>query len=105
MENYILNSFIKKYGMNVINDAKKMMKKEIENNQSSIIFNDDYFLYIFQIAFFEFCGIKTNKIPYFITRMSNSDYSPDAQFSQIRQIHSSSIDFIKSFLDSGTPDF
>lgn len=103
MENYILDSFIKKYGINIINTAKEMVTKEIEDNNSFISFSDDYFLYIFEVAFFEFCGIKTDKIPYFINRMNTNTYSPSVQFSKIRKIHNSSIIYIKKILDSGTP--
>jgi len=99
MENYIINFFIKNYGLSIINHLKNIIKKEIENSKFPISFSENYFLYIFQFAFFEFCGIKSNEIPFLINKMSDKNYYPNISFSELKSIHSSSIELIKNYLN------
>lgn len=103
MEKYIIDSFIKRHGKAIFNNIKTMIQNEIEYSKSNIIFDDEYLSYIFEIATYEYCGIETEKIPSFISRMGNK-YIPNIPYSKISTTHKNSINTIKNYLEQGSAD-
>lgn len=102
-----MNAFFRNYISNLSDDflskSQSMVKSEIKQNNSKVPFSNDYFLYIFQIAFFEFCGIPKKEIPFFIRKINYSDSFPSIQFAKLKKMHSDSIQFIYDYLDKNFP--
>jgi hypothetical protein len=98
MEKYIMNSFIKNHSENTFNNIKKMIQNELRNSNTKIVLNDAYLSYIFEIATYEYCGIESNKIPIFISRMGNN-YIPSIEYTKLKEIHKDSINKIKYYLE------
>lgn len=95
MNNYFFDLFIKKHGIDTFNYIIDMIKKEVANYNISTSLDSNYFLYVFEIAFFEFCDIPTEKIPLFINKFDDKSFSFDIPFSEIRKTHNHSIEYIK----------
>lgn len=102
-----MNAFFRNYMSNLsdefLSKSQSMIKFEIKQNNSKVPFSNDYFLYIFQIAFFEFCGIPKKEIPFFIQKINYSNYFPNIQFAKLRKMHSDSIKFISDYLNENFP--
>lgn len=96
-----MESFIKKHGEKIFNNIKDMILNEIKNSNTKIIFNDTYLSYIFEVATYEYCGIESNKIPIFISRMGNT-YVPDIEYNKLKEIHKDSINKIEYYLEKNT---
>ena len=58
----------------------------------------DYLIYIFEIAFFKYCGVHIQKIPFIIKQMGN-EYIPIINFNDLVEIHKKSINFIIKSLE------
>lgn len=97
MNKYILESFKEKYGHNVFNKIKESIKNEVKNSKLSIVIDDNYLLYIFEIAILEKCEVEDDKIVNIIKRMGN-EYIPEISLSEIQKIHIDSIKLIKSYI-------
>ena len=97
MEKYILDSFKEKYGDNTFKDIKEIIKKEIKDSIYAINIDDNYLLYIFEIAILEKCDVESEKIATIIKRMGNR-YVPQIDFRELQEIHKNSISLIKKYL-------
>ena len=100
MENFIVNSFIKKYGNETFTEIKNMIKSEIDTSNKNIDYNDKYIQYIFEFAAYEYCGIEFNKIELMINKMGNS-YVPTISINELYKIHKNSIIKIQEYLKKG----
>lgn len=97
MKKYILESFKEKYGDNTYEQIKEKIKNEIKGSKYSIIIDDEYILYIFEICILEECDIEEEKIIKIIRRMGNKYILP-ISISELQKIHKDSISLIKSYL-------
>lgn len=100
MENFIVNSFIKKYGNETFLEIKSIIEKEIDISKKDIIYSDKYIQYIFEFAAYEFCGIAFNKIELMINKMGNT-YVPNIPINEMYKIHMESIKKIQKYLKDG----
>ena len=98
MENFILEAFQKKFGKEIFNNITNSIKNELQNNgYSNTITNNAYISYLLEIAFLENCDVENTKIPIIIKRMGNN-YIPPLEPTEIKRIHSSTINSIKNLL-------
>ena len=100
MENFIVNSFIEKYGNETFNEIKNIIKSEIDTNNKNIDYNDKYIQYLFEFAAYEYCGIEFNKIELMINKMGNP-YVPNIPINELYKIHKNSIQKIQEYLKKG----
>lgn len=103
MENFIVDSFIKKYGKQTFSEIKTIIKAELEKNNISTNFDDNYVQYIFEIAAYEYCGIEKNKIALMINKMGNT-FVPTISIEDLKNIHNNSILKIQNYLNEGFED-
>lgn len=103
MNNHFFDAFIQKHGIDTFNYIIDMIKKEADICKFSTSIDDNYFIYIFEIAFFEFCGIETDKIPIFINHFTGKLFSSDISFSKFREVHNNSIEYIKKLFEDVSP--
>ena len=99
MENFIVNTFIKKYGNQAFFEIKALIKKELKTNNITFD-NDKYIQYLFEFATYEYCGIEFNKIELMIKKMGNT-YIPNIPISKFYEIHKKSIQKIQKYLKEG----
>ncbi len=97
MKGYILESFKEKYGYNTFNEIREKIENEIKSSKYSIIIDDDYILYIFEVCILEECDVEEEKIAKIIMLMGNK-YSPPISLSELKRIHKNSIIVIKGYL-------
>lgn len=100
MENFIVNSFIKKYGNENFLEIKNMIKEEIDTSNKNIVYNDTYIQYIFEFAAYEYCGIAFDKIELMINKMGNT-YVPNMPINEMYKTHIKSIKKIQKYLKEG----
>ena len=100
MHKTLFYSFIKKIGETSFNKIKNRITIELSNNISisKCSSYEDYLIYIFEIAFFKYCGVKIEKIPFIINQMVN-DYIPVIPFNDFIDIHQVSIDNIIEYFE------
>lgn len=97
LERYILDSFKQKYGDDTFNDIKEIIKNEVKNSNNSIIVDDSYIFYIFEIAILEKCDVESKKITTIIKKMGNENI-PNISLEELQSIHKKSINLIKKYL-------
>lgn len=97
MEKYILNSFKERYGDNSFRQIKEKIESEIKDSKYSIIIDDEYIIYIFEICILEECDVEEEKIIKIIRRMGNKYILP-ISIGELQKIHKESINLIKAYL-------
>lgn len=98
MQEYI-KYFIKNHGIELFNNIKSIIEKEMENNKYLDNLDANYLNYIFQIAVLEYSNVGVKKIPLFISRMGNN-YMPSIPYKNLRIVHKNSINLIKKYLQN-----
>lgn len=99
MKKYILDSFRKKYGEKTFNDIKSSIENDLKNYKYTITVDNEYLLYIFEIAILENCDVENSKIAAVIRGMGNS-YIPQINIDEQQKIHRNSINLIRKYFET-----
>ncbi len=93
--------FIKKIDKENFDNIKDKIKDEVEKSVLNIQCDDNYYLYIFEIAFFDYVGIAKKDIGNIISKMSNIP-NPNVSVRKLITIHKQSIEILKKHFKDKT---